>query len=347
MQKTCPQNGESVLWTEDSKDGRLIVEMNRRLAAPDKSLIENILKLPDKETTNRSLGVLQDRVQIAVPLVLVEEALANHVEPKPHKDRPIAEMVQLILDRRDDWLEDPLELVFMELVRGEVVRKQIRLAPERAESLEYSLRNLTTVAVPLAEWEAKRFAEKKERREARNRQKNGYLHLLTEDFRAPLDLAEFANNGIRFLRAVLNRPELGSPVLEGVLAHGLRRRHKECIKEIDLRLSSLNFDQLGCLPFTKGYLLAEVLYDIGRVSKLGPKASAIANPQVLSKSNMNDEEDQQYVASALICDGLVTCDQGMHRVACAIKETGHWHGSSWYVPRDHVDRLEDYLSPIT
>lgn len=252
-------------------------------------------------------------------------------------------MVEFTLAHRDQWLEDPLELVFMELVGGEETEGIVRLAPERAEFLDYSLRNLGEVTEALSDWGARRFAEKKERRAARNAQKESYLRLLTEDFRTPPDLAAFANNGIRFLRATLYRPELRSPVVEGILGHGLRRRHSDRVKEIDERLSSLNFGRLDRLPCTKGYLLAEILYDLGRVSKIGPKASRVANPQVLSKSNVNDEEDQQYVTSALICDALVACDKGMHCIATAMKESQQWDGSAWYVPRNEVDHLERYL----
>ena len=68
-----------------------------------------------------------------------------------------------------------------------------------------------------------------------------------------------------------------------------------------------------------------------------------SNPQVLSGNQINNEEDQEYVASALHCDRLLTCDDGMRRIADAFTQAGYWKGICIHIPPDEADKLDRYF----
>lgn len=83
----------------------------------------------------------------------------------------------------------------------------------------------------------------------------------------------------------------------------------------------LDFDDLDHLRFTRNYLLLELLYDLAPVCRLGPPARPRSDPFVLKpgrQSQLNNEDDQQYVASAFAFPALLTCDRGMDQIASAL-----------------------------
>jgi hypothetical protein len=92
------------------------------------------------------------------------------------------------------------------------------------------------------------------------------------------------------------------------------------------------------------YLLVELLYDVGPITKIGPSENEKSNSQVLSGNQINNEEDQEDVASALHCDRLLTCDDAMHRIADAFTQAGYWKGICIHIPPDEVDKLDRHFS---
>jgi hypothetical protein len=61
--------------------------------------------------------------------------------------------------------------------------------------------------------------------------------------------------------------------------------------------------------------------------KIGPDEKhcqrIIARPEKQQRGNINDE---LYVAAALLCDTLLTCDKSMAKVARLFNEIGFWNG---------------------
>jgi hypothetical protein len=91
-------------------------------------------------------------------------------------------------------------------------------------------------------------------------------------------------------------------------------------------------------------LLAEILYDLAPISKVANQHGDYASiwPQKARKQ-INDEEDQQYVAPGLMFQRLLTCDRGMHLIADLFAQRRLWQGKSILIPRQEIHRLEDFL----
>ena len=109
---------------------------------------------------------------------------------------------------------------------------------------------------------------------------------------------------------------------------------------IDRALGEVTFDGLDPTRFTRNYLLAEVLYDLAPICQTGPNpcgdwAKVCRGPQI------NDEDDQQYVAAAMLCHRLLTCDKNMHKIADLFSQCGIWPGTSELIPQTEI---EDFLT---
>ena len=99
-------------------------------------------------------------------------------------------------------------------------------------------------------------------------------------------------------------------------------------------------------------ILAYLLYLSGPVARIGPKESIKANPFVLSGDQINNEEDEEYMTSAVLCDYLLTCDKKMHnmaemhKTACRFKHSGQWPRASILTPRTMADQIEVFLASL-
>jgi hypothetical protein len=210
-----------------------------------------------------------------------------------------------------------------------------------------ALFNPEAASPSLAEWATARNKEKKQRLPRRKKQQEniqGLFQKIASASLRPLDLATFAKNGNSFLTMVLNEPSWKQIVLEAYLGQTWRRWHPAETAEVDSAFARLDCALLFKLPVTRNYLLAELLYDVGPITKVGAPESERSNPQVLSGNQINNEEDQEYVASALHCDRLLTCDGGMHRIADAFTQAGYWKGICIRIPPDEADKLDRHFS---
>ena len=190
--------------------------------------------------------------------------------------------------------------------------------------------------------------KKKQRLAARKRQQEAIRVLvqkLVPELMRPPDLATFAVKGICFLTKALNQPSWRQFVLEAYLGQIWKREtwHHESAAQIDAAFARLDYEPLLKLPFTHSHLLAELLYDVGPITKVGPPESEKSNPQVLSGNQINNEEDQEYVASAFHCDRLLTCDRGMQRIVESFRQAGYWKGNCVFIPRNEADQLDRHF----
>jgi hypothetical protein len=94
------------------------------------------------------------------------------------------------------------------------------------------------------------------------------------------------------------------------------------------------------------------MYLAAPVARIGRRETIRSNPLILSGRQINNEEDEEYVTSAVLCDYLFTCDTGMHRMAdllntrCLFKHIGSRERQAVLVPRTKVDQLEGLLGTL-
>jgi hypothetical protein len=308
----------------------------------DKNWLQLICERPD--IADSTFDSLKQKCQPVVALVLIEEILANRFQTALDQVT-VGRMIQAVLDFHPHWMEHPAELVFKELVKNEPI-SNVWLSQEIANRAHEGLSNPETASPSLAKWATDRYEEKKQRLPARKKQQekiHGLFQKIAAAFLCPPDLATFAKNGSSFLAMVLNQPGWRQFVLEAYLGQTWKRWHSAETADIDAAFSRLDNELLLELPFTRNYLLAELLYDVGPITKVGPPESEKSNPQVLSGNQINNEEDQEYVASAFHCDRLLTCDRGMQRIAESFRQAGYWKGNCVFIPRNEADQLDRHF----
>lgn len=309
----------------------------------DKCWLQAVCK--NEENAKRVLGRLSEHCLPVVPVVLIEEVLANRFQAD--KDQGIVDrMIRAILSWELAWMNHPAELAYQELVTAEPVASWI-LPPLLMQRYYRALAHCSDSEI--GELIDRRFEEKNIRRDARKTLQGEFKKLtqgrgkIAKRFMHPTDLGTFARNSASFLEMVLNSPSTRTVALEGWLGEVLMRWHPNETTTIEGLLGQLDYAALLKRPATHGYLLAELLYDLGPITQVGPNRKGTADPLVLAGSKINHEEDQEYVASALHCDKLLTCDKGMQRMAEAMCAGGFWRGRSVWVATERVEYTDDYF----
>lgn len=293
----------------------------------------------------RTLEGLNTKCRPVVCVILVEEVLANHFDSTKNQTI-VNQMIQAILRCYPYWVDHPLELVFRELVLGEQI-KDIGLGTTQAKQLYNALTAPDSVSPDLRAWMDKRYFEKKERLAQREKKQEWFKETVPVELLRPQDLATFVTNGNSFLEMAFSKPSWKQILLGASLGQVWNRDtwHSNSAAQIDAVFAKLDYKTLLKLPFTYSYLLLELLYDFAPITKIGPQKSEKSNLQVLSgkkKKQINNEEDQEYVATALHCDRLLTCDTEMHRMADMFREARKWKGTCILMPPKEADQLERY-----
>jgi len=310
--------------------------MKKPTTIVDKSWVQRVCERPN--ISDRTFDLLKQKCQPVVASVLMEEILANHFQPNLNQ-ATVSRMRRAVLDFHPHWMKHPAELVFEELVKNEPIL-DAGLSQEQA----MIAREAMSDPAKLGNWMASRHEEKEKRSTARKQQQAWFQKNAPDAFLHPPDLVTFAKNGSSFLAMVLKEPDLKKLVLEAYLGQTWKRWHSAETAEIDIAFARLDCELVLKLPCTHSYLLAEFLYDVGPITKIGPPESKKSNPHVLSGKQNNNEEDQEYVASALYCDRLLTCDDGMRQIAQAFREAGYWKGKCILIPGYEADQLERHFA---
>ena len=314
------------------------------LAVIDKCLLQGTCELPARQS-DECLAVLQTKADLVVPPILIEETIVSFLEAETDARPVYQRMLGIIQKLRSCWMEEPLELIFRELILQEDIWLDLHVNSEMGQMLFDTVANPGSLSPEGNAWLAARREEKQQRLEARlenqTLRKNTYgmnaLHFPS--------LAAFMKRGIKQLCVeVSSSSELKMRRLNRYLGRNLKKRHPDHATSIEKAFSGATFDSLDKTRFSRNYLLAEILYDLGTISSYTNQLGDVANVLPRNRGRqINDEDDQQYVAAALACHRLLTCDAGMHRVAALFSERGIWTGKSVHIPRQEIHRLDDFL----
>ena len=334
---------------------RLAMYKHKPPAVLDKNVLQRICELGSPEMEDERIHFLKENFQIAVTYELVVETMKGYSLSSDKTKALHRKMLKRILDFYPHWIEPAPSLVFKQLILKIDLDTCLGLDPAKARVFyrlisqpesyeeefakvakifqdEKSQRLQTRIALQKVFQESKLFQE--------------YLKL---DLLNPPDFRSFLENNRRAFEFIMQCPDLKHSMLKASLGEPLKRWHSEHAGQIDQALAVLDCKQLDGLPFTRNYLLAEWLYDVGPVTRIGKTVNE-NNQRVLSvkeEKQINNEQDQQYVAAAFACEHLFTCDKEMHRIANLFSQAHLWDGSSVLIKQSQIENLEEFIACFT
>jgi len=314
----------------------------------DKNILQGLVELSttEPELSAHLITTLKEKYQVVITLVLIEEVIVNYVElPSERRELP-RQMLDEIIGFHPSWMETPLQLIFREFVSKKSIDASLGLEPQMEKLVWQVVENPDSSVSALVALVGARRREKDARLKARvEHQRTRKQFFEGQSMRFPSLLA-FMERGIRQLCVEVDySTQLKLRCLNRYLGRNLKILQPSCVDLIDKAFTEATFDSLDKSRFTRNYLLTEVLYDLAPLVKIGPNQCGHyahiwpSNPG----KQINDEDDQQYVSAALACDRLLTCDEGMHKVADLFAQREIWVGKSIFVPRRKIRELGDYL----
>lgn len=301
------------------------------------SLFREICTEPAKGMRDSIWQALSARCQIVVPLMMVEEVLVNIVRPGNIPSRVIEMMASDVLQLQPCWIDDVFEYAFHELVQRQPFEKPV---PPPAELLQRLL-----VAKSNDPELVKRVEERKPARKATA------TNWITEQKKlAPADGFYLVKSEQEFFERAMKMPffchldvhQKKQEMLETILGETFRFKYPDAIQEIDTAFAHYGKDNYKSFPFTFNclsvwwaYILAPI-FRIQTTSDSEPRM--ILNPDKFCQAN--NLADEQYVVSALICDRLLTMDNGMRNIARVFQTNQRWRGQTiFFLPAKKKDLL--------
>ncbi len=314
------------------------------LAVIDKCLLQGICELPP-EQADECLKILQSKIEPIVTPILIEETIVSYLEAQPDARLVYHRMLDAIQSLGPCWMEEPIELIFRELILQQRISSDLLINSRMYQMLFDTVKNPGKLSREAAAWLPDRRPEKEERLEARREYQTLRKDTYGKDALHFPNLLAFMERGIQQLCVELDSSvELKMHRLNRYLGRNLKMRHAAHVKLIEQAFSEATFDSLDKTPFTRNYLLAEILYDLGTISTYTNEWGHVTNVLTPNRGKqINDEDDQQYVAGALACHQLLTCDAGMNRIAALFSEREIWPGKSLHIPRDKVQMVDEFL----
>src|ERR1035437_2849532 len=122
-------------------------------------------------------------------------------------------------------------------------------------------------------------------------------------------------------------------MLETYFGIHFRQRHPNMGDEIDGAFDTYALGTVDRFPFTARWLIAHFTYMRAPLVKIGPAQERKSLPYLIGRgkhAQFNDDSDEKYVVAAMMCDRVLTCDEGMKNILEAIKASGCWAGEVIY-----------------
>jgi len=314
------------------------IKDEKPFAVIDNSLLQGICKLPT-EKSDVLIQILKEKYRVVATPTLVEEIIVSFYERDATEKPALQKMLKAIQEML--LFEEPLELIFREFILGENIRANFQLNSHMAKMLGDVVGNPDSLSAEAPQWIIERRQEKTERLQARTEYQCLMKEKNDEASRIFPNHAAFMERVIFQLGVEIDgSSELKICRLNRYLGSFIKRRHPDCEELTQKAFIEATFDELDKTRFTRNYLLTELLYDWAVICKV---TNEFNQPiKILDdKKQINDEDDQQYVASALVCSRLLTCDKGMSSIAGFFSERKLWAGKPVYIPRDKIEKFEN------
>ena len=310
--------------------------MDKPTAIIDKSLFQRICD--PQEKTELFMGLLRERYCLAVPFVMHGEVFTNLV--KPPKDRPplvFPEMVKWCKELHPFWMSDVLDIAYRELILGD----DLAFVPWLDGEVRRAIFNFTPDSTAAVNFFAEYRLEREQQIERRRQWQNERIP--PGKFFLGRDEKTFVQQLTDYFLKQLAQSASRSDILDTIFGDVFIQRHPEQTADIKATLSKISDSTINKYPFSRNCLIASFVYMIGPITKVLVKPGGRQQPvKVLDRQNQrNNLEDQEYVASAFLCERLLTGDQEMAKVMGMFEARGLWHGKTIW-----IDRQKDLASQI-
>jgi hypothetical protein len=297
--------------------------MNKPSAVIDKSLFHELCKIPDSNARENLWQELHNNYQLVVPLILIEETVANAVQPGTKPTSEVQRLVDEVASHSSCWLEDMYEIAFAELVGG----KPLSTLPALSHPVASEILQLR--------WDDESLKAHVQQRKQDSRATHDQWKAEQNRLTAAALTTELKNEGELFNVVLANfLPRLKEPaqkneMLETILGNPFRRRHKESANAIDDAFSRFTpetftkyYVSLTCINCRLAFFFAPI-YTL-------PGSSSKERLRFL-RQDQNNFYDAEYVSSALICERFLTRDEQQARMCHVFKLAQYWKGEVVFV----------------
>lgn len=300
--------------------------MQKPTAIIDKSLLQRIC---EEAPIQRDvlMGLLRQRYQLIAAFVLVDEVMNNIAIPPPRKTPADFADLKICMDALYPcFMEDVWEMAFEELV----LERRIDAIPWWPTEAIQTYASLNPNDPAFLETMQRRKKQRNDCEEETKECQNedvppGKFYVVREEI-------EFFHILVRDLKSRLREPRLKMNLFETLLGESFRQCHPEEGNRIQGAFARVSDTNMDSYPFTRNLLLVMRIYHYAPVSKILDQAQP---PPILDRRDqLNNQEDLQYVASATLCDRLLTADQPMTRIMQMLKSNGFWRGETIWIDRD-------------
>jgi hypothetical protein len=316
--------------------------MSKPSAVIDISLLRAICEQPS-DKLDQCFNTLLKRYVLVAPSILVDEVWVQRATTSVESAEVIENMVACLLHLRDAWIDEPLEISFIELVK----RQPIDILPQPPKQVSDSFFTLRPDDPALGKWVKQRLKRQKEIIRDRVRE-----HAKVFDTQASVRLASEQDFFDRFMRPkfeeMVSDPTRRRRLLEGVLGLAFRARHPESSKEIDTAFDEYSPASYDRYPVTLNCIMAAMFYWYAPLCKVAlPNGSARKITGRAFGDQRNNLYDEMYVQSALLCARLATRDEGMRNIMELFRASGLWNGQTVFIePNSNQDLAVELRSAL-
>lgn len=304
------------------------MKSNKPVAVIDKSLLQAICAVPEVKLRENLLNELFKHYQLVIPFVLVEEVWINFGKPKDDKSAAVHEMVKLLKQLNKLWMDDEIEIIFKELVQSQSIK---RSPPPPKELINFAL-NLEPNDPKFLQWLEENWSAKKQAIDERVAEQRSILP--AGSFATISSDEDLFNKFIRIkFMEILESPERTKQLLENWLGRQLRHRHTNFKRRIEKAFGRFNKETFKKYPVTLSYILTSMFYFYAPLCRIQHSSGEEKRKIIGSAKNeqRNNITDQQYIVSALLCERLLTSDEGMRNMINIFKRGGFWTGETVFI----------------
>lgn len=272
------------------------------------------------------------RFRIVVPWILVEEVWTNYGSPGSKDAGVVQIMVDQLKTLQSYWIDEELNLIFEELI---LQKRTPRHLARPSDTLVRALLDLAPGEPKFREFLARLKVEKEEnvrkRIEAQN-ELEGTLNAVGLPTKVTSE-QDFFLNVIRPRHAAVYCDESHRmSLLNRLFGDQLAKRYPHYSRRIRRAIRAL--DKMNAFRFciTSNCILAKLLYIYAPLYRIDD-GSRDGKP--ILRRGKSDQRgnvgDERFVANALMCDALITRDEGMAKIMKCLQVSRFWKGRVIYL----------------
>jgi hypothetical protein len=283
----------------------------------DKSVFQRIGELSPGDQ-QQAWNHLHDNYQVVIPAILIEEVIVNVADPGPLSSIVVRQMLEYLLSIHPCWMDDVFEIAFRELVEQQPMT---RLPPFPAEFVK-RIRRLARNTSELLEWVSERRASRQNTAQRRIAAQDRLLP--REERREMADDKEFWDRLKNQFLKILRNPDRRRELLEVVLGATFRIRHADSNPAIDHAFARFTDQTFTNYYITLSVLMVRLAYMFAPLVRFKKDAGSSVRRFVgrSVSDQRNNPADEQYIIAAMVCDRLVTRDEGMKNVIEMFRTNG-------------------------